>query len=153
MSNAVLLGRLWMTRQRICHWCDTPLVLMPRWPGGITPPGTVERKNTASVDHIVPRVWDGRNTEENAVLSCLHCNQMRAAAGHCMAALDCALDVLGPGAKLGDVARFYRQFRIEEEARAIARRKERRETFRPVWTDPASPSALAVALAGLALAD
>jgi hypothetical protein len=78
---------------------------------------------------------------------------MRAAAGHCMAALDCALDVLGPGATTGAVYRFYGKFKLEEEARAIARKKERGKQSRAAWVDPALPSALAVALSALVSAD
>src|SRR5579859_4677416 len=45
---------------------------------------------TRSVDHIMPREWGGDNTSENRRIVCRTCNELRAAAGHCLGALACA---------------------------------------------------------------
>jgi HNH endonuclease len=91
------VAHLWLTRVHLCHWCDNPIardIHPSRW-------------NRATVDHLCPREYGGCSDEYNLVLCCRRCNEARAAAGHCIAALCCAVSVLGRGVEPGVVYRWY----------------------------------------------
>ena len=97
--NGDFLRVLWKLRKPICHWCGNQLFLRDG-------PQKRSRLSDATVDHLCPRDYGGKSTLMNGVLSCGRCNQLRAAAGHCLGALACARTVLPYVDNPGNVARW-----------------------------------------------
>lgn len=97
------LTRLWANRDRECHWCGRQ----------IADKGRGNHDDCASVDHILPRERGGCDgtgddrDDSNLVLSHRRCNEARAEAGHCIAALICALSVLGNDPRPGAIKRWF----------------------------------------------
>lgn len=101
------------TRVPLCHWCDNLIhrdTPMANW-------------NRATVDHICPREYGGHSDDWNLVLSCRRCNEARAAAGHCIAAVCCAVCVLGPQIDAAAIHRWYIGIRGPVGAEAANRAK------------------------------
>jgi hypothetical protein len=68
-----------------CPYCRRPMVNPGRNPA--------LRGHRPSLDHILPRSWGGADIAENYRTCCVECNENRAIAGHCPAALACARSV------------------------------------------------------------
>lgn len=101
---------LWLGRRLSCHWCGTSIS---------RPKHRDHSPLSGTLDHLVPQAWGGRDEPTNLVLSCRGCNERRAAAGHCIAALRCAEAVMGLSVGSGEIRRFYRQFAWVESSYAI----------------------------------
>lgn len=69
---------------RRCPYCRGLMLLTER--------GERNDPRRMSRDHILPRQWGGARLDgiaNNRRFVCQHCNQMRAAVGHCVGALAC----------------------------------------------------------------
>jgi 5-methylcytosine-specific restriction endonuclease McrA len=75
-----------------CQWCGRNV--FPR-AGRFSP----------TIDHIVPVSQGGKNIRENAKVSCIWCNEGRAAVGHCIVTLTCINAIVG--SSLSKIAVFY----------------------------------------------
>jgi len=80
--------------------------------------------DAATIEHLCPRARGGEWVIDNLALAHGHCNGARSAAGDCVAALVCAVDVLGPDASIGEIAKWFpiRPAVMSAEWEAIARR-------------------------------
>lgn len=67
--------------------------------------------NRMTFDHLLPRERDGTWEPHNIVVACQRCNQARACADHCIAALCCAVSVLGPRATVGEIHNWFLRIR------------------------------------------
>lgn len=54
----------------ICHWCSAPLV---RSESGTSR----QADNTATLDHVVSRIFGGSDKRDNCVIACRKCNHDR----------------------------------------------------------------------------
>ena len=109
-----LLERVWLTRPHQYHWCDR------RFP---RPYGAMPHRKRPSVEHLLPRERGGTDSAHNLVLACRHCNEARAAADHCVAALCCAVSVLGPNVEISQIKRWFGNLRgpVGNDAKARER--------------------------------
>lgn len=96
-----MMVKLWASRPHECRWCGYKLWRARRGK-------TFSRTSCATVDHLLPRERGGVNVPSNVVLSCQRCNELRAAAGHCLGALACARTVL-PYPTISSVTLWLRQ--------------------------------------------
>lgn len=57
-------------RGLICHWCGRPVVRMRSGEGR-------HANNTATLDHVVSRIFGGSDRRTNCVIACRKCNHDR----------------------------------------------------------------------------
>lgn len=65
MSASAERKRLWRRKRRNCHYCGISLTL------------ALGRKNTLTVDHVIPKSRGGAIYNGNTVSSCIQCNQSK----------------------------------------------------------------------------
>ena len=133
-----VLSRLWTNRNRDCRWCGRQIMQRNRGPHG----------DRASADHILPKERGGCDgtgddaDDSNVVLTHRRCNEARAEADHCVAALCCALSVIGTNPRAGEVRHWYTGLRgmVGNAAENHERNMLYRKAFPPfdVWWPVAS---------------
>lgn len=98
-SRYTALSHLLTVYPHQCHWCGCYVHRVP----DCVPYG-------ATVEHLLPKSRGGRTEQYdgywNVRLACRQCNELRSAAGHCMAALACARAVLGTSTSQGKIQRW-----------------------------------------------
>lgn len=92
------LDELWLTRDRECRWCGREIFARTR---------ASSSPLAASVEHLLPLARGGTYEPHNITLAHRQCNNARGAAGHCIAALCCALSVLGGDATLSEIHHWF----------------------------------------------
>jgi 5-methylcytosine-specific restriction endonuclease McrA len=99
--------RLVMRDGQGCVWCDKDL--LPSAPD-------------CTIEHIIPRVYGGKNLLENTACACLNCNSRRSARGVAAWTVDCELRGLHPRKDV--LISLLQTLALREDASGRAARRE-----------------------------
>lgn len=99
--------------KKFCEWCGRP-VYTGKYPG--------KGARKATLDHIIPICWKGKDCQQNVKVSCGYCNEGRAATEHCIVSFICIKTIVGPS--ISQIAKYYGKS-VRGELPPIAGRPER----------------------------